>query len=335
MKTAVVIVHGHAAKWLQVMVHSLHKFKNVREMDIFVATTWPDHPSIRALTQTTLGQNVFIHECKTRLHSHATGLDEVLDYIRDRDEYDYMWTGETDAMVMKDGWLDWFHEQIGEAGMAGFFWHEGTNHYNINPSATLYRKDMLVKYHDECRNNNEGMFWHPNGNRHDSEEGMDPTIKDVVGCFAETRGIKDPNEIQRDQILKGVPQASWFEPGAWLYYRCLGEYKTVHVPCDHIYTQFGPVTSPEGTYYGGKADPFVVHWWGGTRAWDHQKHQINDSFVSQGAPYWMKREDDIWKAFVPEDIRSIMPALYEQMEYEAKLRANLPSVGVCERLGLL
>lgn len=334
-KTAVVIVHGHAPKWIQLMVHSLKKFSNERPFDIFIANTWPEHPSIKAITETSLGENVIIHDCTTRKHSHATGLDEVLDMIRDNDQYDYMWTGETDAIACQDQWLDWFHYQIGSAGMAGFFWHEGTNHYNINPSGTLYLKEMLVKYHDECRNNNEGMFWHPRGNRHDSESGMDPTIKDVVGCFAETRGIQNPNDEQRRQILEGVPQAAWFEPGAWLYYRSLGEYEHVRVPCDHIYTQFGPVTSPEGTYYGGKEEPIYIHFWGGTRTYDFLKHPINDNFVAQGAPYWLKREDNLWKHFVPGEFREIMPSIYEEMNYTESIKANLPTVAIAERMGLV
>jgi len=339
MKTAIALVHGHAAKWLQVIIQTLKQFKTDREFDIFVANSWPGHPSIKALTETSLGEGVTVIDCTIRLHSHATGLEQILDYITDKDEYDYMFTGETDCMVCRTGWLDWFHDQIhtsqGRACMAGFFWHEGNNHYNVNSSGTLYRKDMLLKYHKEARNNNEGMFWHPNGNRHDSEEGMDPTIKDLVGCFAETRGIKDPTPIQKEQILAGVPQASWFEPGAWLYYKSLGEYTHVRVPCDHIYKKFGPVTSPEGTYYGGKENPYYIHAWGGTRCYDFLKHPITDGFVSGGAPYWLKREDEIWKNLVPEDIRAIMPSLYEEMEFEKKIRENLPSIGVVERLGLV
>uniref|UniRef100_A0A6M3KI67 Glycosyltransferase n=1 Tax=viral metagenome TaxID=1070528 RepID=A0A6M3KI67_9ZZZZ len=336
MRTAIVLSHGHAAKWLQVIIHSLKSFTNERKTDIFVAHTWPGHPSIKAITETDLANNVVILDCKIRLQSHATGLDEVLDLLIDYGQYDYMFCAETDAMACCNGWLDWFHQMIGsdpvnaernkfgKCGMAGFFWHEGNNHYNINPSGTLYLIEMLERYHNEVRKNTSDIFWHPNGNRMGTDGGMDPTIKKVAGVFSETRGIENPSPEQKNQILKGIPQAAWFEPGAWLYYRSLGEYSHIAVPCDHIYTQFGPVTSPEGTYYGGKANPKYIHYWGGTRAYDFLKHPINDHFVSGGAPYWLQREDTIWKAVVPEKYRKIMPQIYEEMNFEEKLRTNLP-----------
>lgn len=327
MRIAIALSHGHAAKWLQVILYTLQYFTNNVLFEIFIANTWPGHPSIKAATETDLGKNVRFIDCTMRLHSHATGLDQILDYLIDRGGYSHMFCAESDAMACRPDWLVWFMEQfysIQNCGMAGFFWHEGNNHFNINPSGTLYSMEMLEKYHHEVRSNNSGMFWHPNGNRMDTESGMDPTIKDVAGAFSETRGVKDPNDRQRQEIVKGVPQAAWFEPGSWLYYRSLGEYNHVRVPCDHIYTQFGPVTSPEGTYYGGKGNPQYIHFWGGTRAYDFLKHPVNDTFVSRGAPYWLQREDKIWKEIVPEKYRAIVPELYKEMDYEAKLKSNLP-----------
>lgn len=327
MRIAIAMSHGHAPKWLQIILYSLKKFTNKVPCDVFVANTWPNHPSIKAATETGLSDYVSFIDCTLRLHSHATGLDQILDYLIEYGGYSHMFCAETDAMACQDNWLDWFVEEFEKArncGMAGFFWHEGYNHYNINPSGTLYDIDMLKKYHKEVRENNSGMFWHPRGNRSDTESGMDPTIKQVAGAFSETRGIFNPNDRQREEILKGVPQAAWFEPGAWLYYRSLGEYNHVRVHCDHIYSKFGPVTSPEGTFYGGKDNPKYVHLWGGTRTYDFLKHPINDQFVARGAPYWLKREDQIWKATVPEEYRKIMPQIYEEMEYEKKIKENLP-----------
>jgi hypothetical protein len=323
----------------------MKQFENDTPSNLFVALTWPDHPSIKAISENDLGENVTMVPCKIRKHSHATGLDEILDLIlshnanNPNDLYTHMFCAETDAMACQKNWLDWFHEQfkkVENCGMAGFFWHEGQNHYNINPSGTLYSVEMLARYHKECRENNEGMFWHPNGNRHDTESGMDPSIKDVAGVFSETRGIKNANPKQVEEIKQGVPQAAWFEPGAWLYYRSLGEYEHVRVPCDHKYTKFGPVSSPEGTYYGGVNDTKYLHFWGGTRAYDFLKHPVNDGFVSGGAPYWLEREDTIWKNNVPEKYRQIMPKVYKEMEFNTKLQSNLPgAVEKMKKMGLL
>lgn len=318
-KIAIAITHGHAAKWLQVVTNSIKRWKNEIEADLFIACSWPDHASIKAITETKLGDGVHIHNCQRRLHSHATGLDEILEFIADKDEYTHMFTTETDCVAACDNWLDWFYGFMKDdpsIGMAGFFWDEGNNHFNINPSGTLYRKDMLLKYHQEVRDNNEDMFWHPRGNRAGHEDGMDSQIKDVAGIFSETRGIKDPSKEQEEQIMHGVPQAAWFEPGSYLYYRSLGEYGHVKVPCDHIYVQVNGYKTPDGTYYRGKATPALVHYWGGTRAWDHLKHPVNDHFVKSCSPAWLNREHNVWEATVYEGYRAIVPEIYKELQLE-------------------
>jgi hypothetical protein len=317
-RVAIALSHGHAAKWLQVIIHSLKTMKNEMESDIYVAATWPGHPSIKAITETPLGDDVHVMDCVRRKTSHATGLDEILEHIAPLG-YDYMFCTETDCRAMKPGWLDWYYNFMKndpKIGMAGFFWNEGRNHYNINPSATLYRVDMLMKYHKESRENNEGMFYHPRGNRADTEKGMDTNIKEVAGVFSETRGIKNPSPEQEKQILRGVPQAAWFEPGAWLYYKSIGEYTYAAVPNDHIYTNLGGGRTPEGTYYGGKKDPYFIHFWGGTRAWDHLKHPVHDMFVKKSSKGWLNREDKIWKETVPEEYRQIVSEIYEEIGIE-------------------
>lgn len=317
-KVAIALSHGHAAKWLQVIIHTLKTMDNDTKADIYVAATWPGHPSIKAITETSLGENVTIHECVKRRQSHATGLDEILEKITPLG-YEYMFCTETDCMACKPGWLDWFVSQIESkenCAMAGFFWNEGTNHYNINPSATLYRVDVLARYHKEVLDNMEGMFWHPRGNRADTDAGMDPTIKEVAGVFSETRGIKSPNSEQEKQILQGVPQAAWFEPGAWLYYRSLGEYEHVAVPVDHIYRQWAGGRAPEGTFYGGKADPYFIHFWGGTRAWDHLKHPVSDRFVKGCSPQWLDREHYVWQNVVPNEHKAIVTEIYSELGLE-------------------
>jgi len=324
-KVAVCMTHGHTAKWLQVVMNSMKERRNETPNDVYVACSWPNHPSIKAISETELGEGVTLVECKKRLHSHATGLEEILDVIANKG-YKYMFCTETDCRAMKDGWLDWFVnflEQDEKLGIAGFFWHEGSNHFNINPSGTLYGMDMLLQYHKEVYENDEDIFWHPRGNRMGTDAGMDPTIRNVVGVFAETRGIKNPTPEQEKVILSGVPQAAWFEPGQWLYARLQGEWREVKVPCDHIYMQYPGHTAPEGTYYGGKADPWLVHLWGGTRAYDWKKHPVTDNFVKSCAPAWLAREDKIWKETVPEKYRSIVQEINKEENIEQKMIDNL------------
>lgn len=324
-KIAIAMTHGHTPKWLQTVLASLKRYKNEAQFDIYVALSWPEHPSVRAATETSLGDGVTFLDCTRRRHSHAIGLETILEHIRDMD-YEYMFACETDCAAMQDGWLDWFvaQAQIADAGITGFFWHEGDHHFNINPSGTLYRMDMLLQYHDEARSNNGGMFYHPEGNKADTEPGMDPMIKEVAGVFSETRGIKDPTPEQLHYIEGGVPHCSWWEPGQWLYVRSRGEWNEARVqPCDHIYIHTGVVETPEGTYYGGKDNPQFIHYWGGTRAYDFLKHKVDCGFVKGGAPWWFAREDRIWRETVPQEFHEIVHKLALDADTEAKMRENM------------
>ena len=325
-KIAIALAHGHIPKYLQLVINSMKQTKNHVKADIFVAETWPGHASIKAITETDLGDNVTVIQCQRRKHSHATALEEILEHIWDMD-YDYMFCTETDCRAIRDGWLDWFHgflKNDPKKGLAGFFWSEGNNHYNINPSGTLYRIDMLKQYHEEARANNSDIFYHPKGNRMGTDAGMDPTIKDVVGCFAETRGIKDPTPAQLAVILRGIPQAAWFEPGAWLYARLQHEWLEERVPCDHIYIPYaGNHTAPEATYYGGKAYPWFIHLWGGTRCYDFLKHPVNDNFVRSCAPEWIIREDKLWRTYVPERYHAIVHEITKEIDMEGMMMKNL------------
>lgn len=330
-KIAIALAHGHTAKWLQVFLSSLRRFNNKHTARVFIACTWPGHPSIRAGRDTPLGEGITFLDCKRRLHSHSTGLEEILEHIWD-DGYEYLFTCETDCAAQSDGWLDWFVEQAQRGdtreranGVTGFFWHEGRNHHNINPSGTLYRVDMLKQYHNEARANKDPIFWHPKGNKHATDGGMDPSVCDWAGVFSETRGI--PNlELTEEQahcIEWGVPQAAWWEPGQWVYVRSRPEWGEVRLPCTHEYVDTGVVKTPEGTVYGTKADPKFIHYWGGTRAYDFLKHPVTCGFVKGGAPWWLQREDRIWREFVDPAHREIVHKLNLEAEMERKMRENL------------
>jgi hypothetical protein len=152
--------------------------------------------------------------------------------------------------------------------------------------------------------------YHRNGDVDISQVQYSP----VLGVFSEVRGIAHPNEQQEKEMELGIPHPGWFEPGAWAYYRSLGDYPNKKLDCDHFYKfwtrkHFAPI----GTFYGGVKDPYVIHYWGGTRAWDELKHPIEDPFVKECADPWKEREHKIWLETVSEEDRKIMPEIYEEM----------------------
>jgi hypothetical protein len=223
-----------------------------------------------------------------------------------------MFTMETDCRACQDNWLDWFYSFIrGSDGMAGFFWEEGKNHYNINPSGTLYSMDMLEQFQAEVRANDSDIVYHYGGKilrLEDVQHGP------KLGVFSEVRGIENPTREQLVEIKKGIPHPGWYEPGAYLYYRALGEYETVAVPCDHLFKNWADKHfAPCGTYYGGQGNPYYIHYWGGTRAWDDLKHEVTDPFVKDSAPHWKEREHQLWIDTVPKEYRGIVKDIEKEL----------------------
>lgn len=316
MKVAVAMAHGHATKWLQTIIYSIKNHYTDIDFDIFVAHTWPGHPSIEALTKTDLGNDVHVIDTKRRMQSHAIGLDEILDEI-EFESYDWMLTLDTDSKVASDGWLDWFvsHINSDKVGMVGFFWHEGNHHYNIHPAGALYRKDMLLKYHHEVRNDNRPTFCHVDGCVLDREFGLDEEIKEVAGVFSETRGIRPDqmSELQEHYIRGGVPAIAAWEPGQYLFVRSVDEFSHRSVPCDHVMMEVNGHNLPEATYFGSRMNPYLIHYWGGTRAWDHLKHPVEDPFVRDLSPFWIDKEDYIWRNTVPERYHGVVHEIYKKL----------------------
>lgn len=324
-KVAVGFVHGHTPKWLQTFLYSLKNTYSSIPFDIFIANSDPGHPSIKAILGNGLADNVTIVDCTNRRHCHGTGLDNILGLL-DPNEYEYFFTTETDCKVMQPDWLNWFYKFAKDntkMGAAGFYWSEGDHHNNINPSATLYRVDMLKHYTKEVLGNKDNTFYHWQENKPENHPDVNKFIETIHGAFSEHRGIKNPTPVQDKYLREGVPFTGWFEPGQWLYCRMQGEWEETRVPCDHVYMKVAHHDVPEGTYYGGKANPQFIHYWGGTRAYDFLRGPMVDKFVQTCTNFWLEREDRIWKETVPEPYRQIVYDIEAEMNVEELKQKNL------------
>jgi hypothetical protein len=230
---------------------------------------------------------------------------------------------ETDVLALREDWLGWFLHHLRPQDYAVGAWH---HEQFVNPSCTLYRADVLRDMLAWCRRlpDKYHLRWGPdfgvagpldrNYPAHFVDE-FDKMVSWICGPFAEKRGfpagtsLKEPPSGQ----MKGP---GWYEPGQQLHAWAVNEGHSYTV-CPNA-TNLGPDGNPYQTVYGGDgSDPRrqlevdellsgggrTAHLWGGTRALDVIKHEVNCGFVREKTPGWLAREARFWRALVPPDVQ--------------------------------
>lgn len=315
-KIVVAIPHSHTWFWTSTCVSCLQKFPPQAkgyEVEVVVVDNSPWSPAIKGITEVgpTLwgwsNENVAKFRTIPNHKSskfHATGLDCVADKF----DFDLFMALETDVLVLRPDWLQWFVDQLRIIDYAAGAWH---HEQFVNPSCTLYRGTALREMLKWCKNSapNE-LRWGPNFSKAEPIESEQRSW--IAGAFAEKRGWPEGTILQEQPTgqLKGV---GWYEPGQQLHHWAVNAGYTYRVlPTSTVYRCEG---LPIQTLYGS-VDPLIssqlspqelvesgaysVHLWGGTRALDILKHDVSDPFVVNNTPYWLAREARFWKEIVPQ-----------------------------------
>jgi hypothetical protein len=238
-------------------------------------------------------------------------------------QFDYLMALETDVLVLRSTWLQWFMDQLRETDFAVGHWH---HEQFINPSCTLYRGNVLRDMMEWCKGNLEPdvLRWGPMFGKtqliserqpeRDYKDWYDDNIEWIAGPFAEKRGWP------AGTVLKEKPSgqdkgASWYEPGQMLhhwavergysYKQCqtLTTHREPGMPLQTLYgtTMPDPRRQLEAVELFGNAE--TAHMWGGTRALDIIKHDVSCLFVKANTPMWLAREARFWKHVVPRDVQ--------------------------------
>ena len=243
---------------------------------------------------------------------HGTALDYVVEYY----DADYLFTMEPDVLVLSDGWLEWFMK-LSQKNDREYYqdplvqrkcfsvghWHgEGF----INPSATLYRMDLLKDAMKEFKANQDpNMYWGPNFERSENILAHYERFLEDVGPFSEKRGWPPGTKLKGPTPSGQMRGPGWYEPAQQVHHWAFEKgYTYVSVPCRHDIHPERAI--PVGTFYGEEPDDFyLVHVWGGTRALDLLKHPVSDPTVSNNMQFWLEREAQIWKQVVPKERQEI------------------------------
>ena len=323
MKTIIAIPHSHTWFWTQACIAALkYVFDGQQgDMQIVVVDNSDWSPAIRGITDTSLGEGVTVVPNTKANKFHASALDLIVETF----DFDYLMAFETDVLTLRDGWLDWFMNQMRPNDFAVGHWH---HEQFVNPSCTLYRGSVLREMLAWCKSNAEPdvLRW---GERfeqsqpiqarqpeRDYREWFNDNVSWVVGPFADKRGWPAGTVLKETPSgqLKGV---SWYEPGQMLHHWAVqaGYSYTVCPTATYesqpglpLHTIYGTLQTERRSLDFGelRAVPGAqtAHMWGGTRALDILKHAVECNFVRSNTPMWLAREARFWRDIVPADVQA-------------------------------
>ena len=279
-------------KWLEILLTSLLENTYEGSCNIVVMDNTPYNDHAREVVAF-YGPRVSVTKTPHPQDWHAGCMDYALPMITTP----YFMMMESDCNICRPDWLDNFLNAMKDdyVAMAGWFWPSGDREY-IGPGATIYNTKIVQEINKEVQRNKKTTFCYGDDlkRRHTLEPRM-ADAKWLWGPFSETRGFHDI--VKRDDKW-------WQEPCAWLYYRCVSEYECVRLPGLFVTEHYQGIDIAKGTFYGApNNDIYLVHHWGGSVSHNWEKQKVSAPWEHIALPWWIKREDDLWRDIVPEEIR--------------------------------
>lgn len=338
-KIVVAVPHSHTWFWTQTCLACLARnppFVEGYEVSIVVVDNSPWSPAIRGVTQIPfetafsrfvspfdsgkIDMKVVTNPKANKFHASA------LDHVVESRDCDLLLAMETDVLVLRPDWLQWFVDQLRPADYAVGAWH---HEQFVNPSCTLYRGSVLRHMLQWCRDFDEAdeavLRWGPEfahsqpiaarQPERDYRDWFGDNVSWIAGPFAEKRGW--PQGISLKESPSGqLKGPGWYEPGQQLHHWAVEQGYTYTVcktnthhrmPGMPVQTLYGPglaldmeQTIDEMVQHDAK----TVHLWGGTRALDIIKHDVTCQFVKNNTPYWLAREARLWREIVPPEVQA-------------------------------
>jgi hypothetical protein len=328
-RVVVVIPHSHGWFWVQTCVSCLRRFPPVAKgcecQIVVVDNSWDFSPAIRGITETRLGDGITIIDNPKANKFHASALDHIVQTL----DFDYLMAMESDVCVLRDGWLQWFMDQMAPNFFAVGHWH---HEQFINPSCTLYHGNVLRDMNVWCNASDSLMLrWGERFEQATEETAWSPRtvakkaelLDWICGPFAEKRGWSQ-GTVLRERPLYQMSGPERYEPGQALYHwaRHNGDWGYLACPTHTAWrlpgwpfqTLYGVSDAPNREHelselLGG--DAYAAHFWLGTGSLNILKHPIgeeHDKYMRYGLP----REGRFWMQGVDSDIRKDTLALIKK-----------------------
>lgn len=141
-KVSVIFSHWNTWRWTAIAVHFLKKYQWPVEWELLVANNSADHPSIKCLTETPLGDGVKIVRGEKDFPSHGRGNELCLRQISP--ESSHVFLSESDAFPIRDNWANEYIKAAADYDLIGPEIPQGSGRY-IHPAGSLYDRRIFDK----------------------------------------------------------------------------------------------------------------------------------------------------------------------------------------------
>lgn len=132
-KLSIIFSHWNTFRWTSITAYFFKKYQWPFEWEMLVANNSGDHPSIKVLTETELGDGIQIIQGEPDFPSHGRGNDLCLK----RATGSHVLFTESDAFPIRDNWANEYLKLCADYQMIGPMTPQGSGQYR-HPAGSLY-----------------------------------------------------------------------------------------------------------------------------------------------------------------------------------------------------
>jgi len=324
-KVSIILAHWQTWKWTAICLYNFQKYGLPIESEIIVCDNSPDHPSLKALMQTQLGDGVKVVEGERDFNSHGRGYELCLKEATG----DHIFCAETDSFPVRVGWFDEFVKASADYDFIGPSVPQSSGRYR-HPAGCLINRKVIDSARLWIDDYKDWLFVPSAGVKFGSDKPYHVIAhKDFIGSLAFDESLQKEIELwkrvdvfqqmggfdeddfstysQRTGITNWKPtpgkqcymRIAW-EAGQWLSYfaqshgfRCLDAQSEIHWMPGHEGGQ-----AAYSTVFGG-----FTHRWCGTSSFcngiapdvrEFKMRQMNEDFAK--LPQKLRHEIELLEA---------------------------------------
>jgi hypothetical protein len=152
-KVSIIIPHFKTWKWTAICIHQFKKFGIPVDSEIIICDNSPDHPSIKAITSTSLGEGVKVVEGERDFPSHGRGYEVAMRHTTG----DHIFCSETDSFPIRSGWFDEYIKASSEYDFIGPEIPQSSGRY-LHPAGALIKMSVIEAAREWQSRHKEWLF---------------------------------------------------------------------------------------------------------------------------------------------------------------------------------
>lgn len=243
-KVSIIISHFKTFRWTAICLYHFKKYSPPVDYEIIVCDNSPDHPSIKSVLKTSLGDGVKFITGESDFPSHGRGYDLSLK----QSTGDHIFCAETDSFPTMHGWFNEYIKASVDYDLIGPEVPQSSGRY-IHPAGALFNRTLIDAAEKWQKDHKDWLFVPSAGIKLEASDKCYHVVakKDYMQPFMRDAGIKAESELwsragvfqemrsfdedsfdtysQRTGIANWEPQAGkdvylkiGYEPGQWIAY---------------------------------------------------------------------------------------------------------------------